>query len=751
MSFRISAAIVFLLLAQQAYAWQTSLGELGDLSKLVVAGAERVHPDQIRHSLRVNPDLLLANHPHASALEFFNLLHEKATAGYRNSGFPHARVDVAVRLQDGRPALHVRVDEGPLFKKGKIRVVDPGAVPVDQLVERLSKPAPPDSARAQFRNGPDGRSITWVDEDESPVNMDPPIWQPGEPARLSSWSEQLLGKNIKRALADLGFPFARFKIELQTDRAAHTVDLIVRIQDAGSRSIIQEVRFIGNSRDSDEALLKLFNLPDGAVWSRRLQTELQHRVWQSGRFASCELKFDDPRFRAGRGVLVAELLESSGAPPLSDPFSDVEQTLLKSREWLQHLRDRGEDIVLEVSPDKTDLRIVFSPDHGVLMIGQGKEDSLIGRFGLEISNRAVAIYDLDGERKLVATNLPFQFRLYSVIEPTTDGKVRYFFNGNWKTRSDDEPPLDFNFRVAPASCIHLANRESITWEKEDNILRCFSKKDQRELDIRIDSRSGQVLQVKSRGEGPVDGKSALRITFAQGEFNRMRRQLDQETRSHKDYFEPKRPVSSVAAFFMEIATARDLFKELATKEGFTEPEAERAFALFRSTFGRAVLTPLDEWVVKPDRPQRLGFAIPPNEQWDFEGMGQIEAGAWALATHSDYIFPYGSWPWMLLRGFSLATAGKNGQLGPTLGRIYTEEEYGPLCQFVVSSLLVKKKNASQAFAKRALERLYDDAFRRDIQPLLDPTKLSGRTLIHLVDSVRRLPPEDAALLGSTLR
>ena len=66
---------------------------------------------------------------------------QKVQAALQQAGFGEARVDARLDLDAERLCLDIH--EGPRYVRGDVRIEGPGAIPVEALHQRLTRPYPP--------------------------------------------------------------------------------------------------------------------------------------------------------------------------------------------------------------------------------------------------------------------------------------------------------------------------------------------------------------------------------------------------------------------------------------------------------------------------------------------------------------------------------------------------------------------------------------------------------------------------------
>ncbi|TVS21030.1 MAG: hypothetical protein EA424_00945, partial [Planctomycetaceae bacterium] len=101
--------------------------QFGDLSNLIVHGAEAFSPHRLRNALRCDFITIVAAHPRAPLESLPQAVQERLLAGYHQAGYADARVEV--QINRAQHCLEATIDEGPVYPCGEVRIE--GAVSID--------------------------------------------------------------------------------------------------------------------------------------------------------------------------------------------------------------------------------------------------------------------------------------------------------------------------------------------------------------------------------------------------------------------------------------------------------------------------------------------------------------------------------------------------------------------------------------------------------------------------------------------
>ena len=327
--------------------------------------AKTFSPNKIRRELSVSAEFLLAADPDGPLYGCVAATERLVRTGYRNSGFPDVQVKASADMK--ARAIVVRVKEGPRYLAGEIRVRGNKAIPLAQLIARLTQPYPPGNALPRSPREGRGQSGTcWVDRNGNNVELSDPVWSPGKPAAFpASANDWKLHGDAFNALGDLGFFRARFSVDVVVNPATKKADLVIDISKEGPRSEFASVMITGNEANSRQEILKCIGFRTGLPATRDQLAAIQERLWRSGRFIKSQVTLIRPATPADGAVLSINVSELHGAPPLGKPLTPEEAILLKCRDWLVNSDRWGGDFVCQCDAAEGSLRAVFSPGNGM--------------------------------------------------------------------------------------------------------------------------------------------------------------------------------------------------------------------------------------------------------------------------------------------------------------------------------------------------------------------------------------------------
>lgn len=369
---------------------QGPVGELGSISRLVMEGNTTITETALRRALARDVEVIRASHPLADLAGLPPVIAGRLGEGYRNSGFPAAKVAVAVAGAGDDRHLVVRVTEGPRYRMGRIRIEGANDIPADQLrallldepgdpspatvlaesvQEALAKhqallpqPDPADGDAAQSLGGLFSDSASSGEAD----------WTPGEPVQFGEPDEEPLADRIRCHLATLGRPLTRFHSALDMQHDG-TADLVIRLVWEGPAVVVDGFRVLGASANTAEEIIAATGLKPGQPLLPGVLDAARLALWDTGRFFPFAIT---PLARVGNDAeidLLIQVCEISGVPALRDPIPPHLDAAMRFIHTINHwIASTGGD----------DLLVTIHHDHGQLTVGISGRDGLVFDFQL---------------------------------------------------------------------------------------------------------------------------------------------------------------------------------------------------------------------------------------------------------------------------------------------------------------------------------------------------------------------------------
>ena len=725
------------------------VGDLGDLQRLVFEGAKVFSAESLRQGLQSTRDFFEISHPLAPLDAYLEAIEGKLRLGYHHHGFPDAQIEVRHDPRAGR--IVVKLEEGPRYLCGAVKVTRAQKMPSAAIVERLTlSQAPTQSVQSVFNfmdKAPTSSPLTEVGSKE-PAQTEA-FWVRGEPAPLSEVDLRRMKILVTDALREHGFLFARANVTVVPDKAARTAELQVEVLEEGPRGVIDRIELTGNKKNTQESLLRYLDLKPGMELSSQLVSAIEDRLWRAARFLSYKVSLGAPD-AGGRVLMQIEVVEYDEAPPLDQAFNHAEQAMLKLREWLSKLDDRREDMTINLSnapAPAPELELVLSPLSGLTLLtkdptrptGARNEYAVVLKAGL------VGLYAPVGGRKLLMTCTNYQLKVSvsASSNPTVTNGSPFNLNVgagfNTLTAGDSNAsPYRFDLELPPVVCVGLAHgRNSTNWFEGDMLIRSNAT-----VIGRFDARTGRIVEIRTTSD---EGKGMLQARFEPGAFERAVQRIEAGTANLRDASNTNAPLSSAAAFLAEEVLASRYLAAFLPTNTSSKIGASLAAALRQFRLG-GVLAPLDQLVRAPSAAGGESFWIP-EDAAQATGNGFVALFAGWMLRHNDKLFAARSWPWTILREAGLSLQGRGKYAGQTLKGIYESNETGPLGCLAVTELLNRLHDPlARKFAARGLERLSPADFRRDCQMFLTGNSVASQCCQRLVTALRDLDNEHLTAL-----
>jgi hypothetical protein len=546
---------------------------------------------------------------------------------------------------------------------------------------------------------------------------------------------------LAACLADLGFPAAKFEIEHDVD--GKSAELVIHLTSEGPGPTIRNVQIVGNSANSEQAILNCAGINTGEPYSRERAAEWQYRLWQSGRFVNCKISADPSDTDKQGLTLHIEVTELKSAPLLDKPLSAKEAAFLKCRDRLAGFPARDEDLVLTMGPTPggASATIMLSR-HGTVMLVNAVNPNADGsprlRYALLLTRDSIGSFSFEQRSKcLLSADLAAEAicQCGLVIEDNPEQSTRLSLNISLGIEGSSESPAKVMFGGAPVAFLGAADSDDKTSAIVDGKLRIDRENGDR---IEIDAVTGALrLTTKANGQTP-----ASCLDFQHGVYERMRRQIDAESATFANTFDARRPVTSAIAPLVEYDLWRSILGEAALNR--------HGIAAVKKLLANGALQPLEEAIVGL---QTEGTAIlptpiasPRTDPSDWNNIVTVMLPTYML-TGSDAIFARDSWPWSLSRAYAFAFVRPKAG-GEQMVSLVSSPKSGPLCCLSTAAMVSQMGGDAVEIAKLGRTRLTLDDFRNDYRPLLDQQGLLGRELFAIAGAVRAINADEVdALCG----
>ncbi|HND52972.1 MAG TPA: hypothetical protein PLV92_11265, partial [Pirellulaceae bacterium] len=752
-------------------------------SQIKVTGLKAIPDERLRKALASDGPLGWASLPLAPLSEFLDVLRQRAIVGLAHDGFPEARVDV--RLDRETRQVLVVVDEGPRYLAGEVRVSGGSPEVRKHLAKWLTESQPPVDALPEFADTPQGPKLTrWVNKDGAAAELVKPQWKRGKPVPFDAFARERFNTDAKRAISELRGDSPRLRLEIEPSDRPGTADLVIEILDEGRPAVVREILLNDGARDSREDVLAYLGLFEGqtVLPSDRMRWEQMLRL--SGRYRSQTIQM---RRLFGRDEVAVQIdvVEYPPASPLAKSLTRAEQTVLKCREWLMRMGERGDEHRYfcsgSIGDRHNELEVVLAPDRGFVASfkttkrgGRGAADS-VDSVSVALTNERFVVYlPTIGKRfeLPLASSAQLILSLETALVAPTDGKAAYGpdekpfnfkFGAGVKSIDEGESkaPVEMKFVLEPVFFLAQLYENQAKVEWKGDVLQIRSRSQQ----LRIDSKTGRLVDLTDLKSDSAPASDKVSV-WSTGAGNLARRLTQLDAAGSQNMFDPARPVSSPLAF---VRTAMQAWKtpvlEMVAAEAEAAETDEQRETLLKKVAGmtdvaRVIeivtriaadgqLRDVDEAVLawsKRDDDEEDYLTIPAKPD---EGVNQLmRAAAGFCLRGMDQAFERDSWPSMAGRALACMLCGENRYVGPEMQRLFWNSDIGPLGCMLVSRW-VPDQRAQLAFAQRGLDLLTVENFQRERSALLTPLERAGCMRVA-VSALRRLKADEARDLGRIL-
>jgi hypothetical protein len=712
--------------------------ELGDPKRLVFEGAQLFTEKQLRSALALDLKYQVAARPSNRSGNFLDTLEKRLREGYLRSGCPD--VDVST-LRDGqRKAVVVRIEEGPRFRMGEIRVTRHTHVDAAALTSRLTAPQQRRAWRyvrgdAPYPPSSDKEAAEDADDEDEPAKY----WKPGELVDFRTDPKTKFEEGVRLALDDLGYAAASFHVEMVRDPENEQIHAQISILSESSPTTISQIEVTGLKRDTEEALLQYLKIAPGDRLAAEVLQRISDRLADSCRYWTHEMEVvmepgDDATGRASaNAVLRLDLEEYAAVPQLGEPLSATDEVLRKTAAWVKSLvtDPKSPDLICTLAGANLGgalhaTRVGLAAD-GTIAI----EARLESVRGLALDHTFIAgpgcaeIYDWNfGEKFCCSPDWHPLVRLLLTAEHESDGKqtsrlkLGYLLPSSGKNDRSAEHPG--GVRVEPVALLRLVHLPETNVELSDGELTLRLEG----LELVIDEATGQLrsLQVATF---PLIGVSTIYLEARSGAVAEMVKRARSRADEFPNQHDVANPVVSVLCFGLEQCERQPFIAKQSSRLSF----CRAARQLIESRELREALAEMRS----DSRDNDDGHNLP---KFQIADVQNADGSDWFAKTlpygpsTADVLFPHGSMPWTLVREYcfwrlSSGQADENfdefkKQTKRELNRVLSDD-MGPISHVLLArafhSISSDSPKFGAAVAQKGLAELSDAAIAKDVELL----------------------------------
>ena len=745
------------------------VGDRGSPDRLVFEGNHAYTREEILAGLGVRTDFYLVAHPAAPLSNYLAAVQDRVRSGYQRGGFPE--VAVATSLDKNATGIVVRVNEGPRYRCGEIRVTGGPKSANEAMRSRLVEATMGIGSR-----GPETKG-KFIDRFASPQKTNPGretncwavTWSSGAPAPFDEDALDELTRRTQEAMAGLGYFNARMALKRIPDNVRGQAELQIEIEDAGPKGVIQQLEVTGNRRNTRQQVLTFLDLKPGMEITATTVEYLENRLYQSARFLRHEVSLT-PLATPGHLKLTIALRELEKTPPLDKGFPPETQGWLKFRNWLSDFENHKEDLVCDfkLGAEMANLggQAILSPA-GLALLFQppGANGDSSFTYTVVLAPHQVGLYSGARQRKLTFERKRGSLKVFALVEPNSNPAGDNLFNLNVGAGFGTEEagqPVQATIKLAPAAFTHCAASLQ-NWSLEEGILKLESSNAGAgsRWQLNLDAASGRLES--GEYESP---DYLLRFRSEAGAFARATQEIATVAAPYRNDAATDRIWSSIVSFL-----AVDLVRGLPALDSSMSPaDGDRFAGLVEKLDPGKWFIPLEDldWSVL-DQPRQTAFTVPAGKGAAGTSGPSADSGAtetfrrWLL-VNADGLCVRGSWPWTLSRETAFTLGGQADYTGAEMQRLSQSDDLGPLgCAVAQLAASQIQPQFARAFATRGASLLTLADFRKDWRLLLGDSTRVGRVFQNALRSVaalndqdlealvQGLPAEEAAFFGQCVQ
>ena len=746
----------------------TTVAALADPSRWRFVGCEAFPAEELRDALAASVDVIVASRSSGTVDHLIEVVTRELTLGYRSVGFPDASI-TAESDRDARQ-LVIIIDEGKLFRQGKVEVRGATSIDVDRLISSVKQKYAPAEAIPVFAGTPAAGEapLHWIKPGGQPETLHDAIWNPGQPASFvpSVWKtwEPLVQLFLKRQ--GYSDPVVSTSVEPAEDG---TATLVISIRDEGPRIVLGEIEVTGNERNSTEDILDHLQLKPGQPFDAMQQARLHWQLKQTARFLKHDVQLISPPFGEGPSRLKLTLVEAPRVPTLKEAFTPEQQVAIRAANWLSSQREYDWEITLcgrtidekaslfekELFGDREGtLRYILSPaDRSAMLeiLTNDREGQLIWGQVLSVSPDSGWLLAPHRKARLEWGGLQATLLLQMVVDvhpPDAEGRMSNFNFGtglNSQPAKDGQPIRDV-IAIAPLAMILEVTKETNRVELTDGrmTIRGTPGDNDEVFELILDAQTGRLITWHF-------GYDGTRVEI------RMGKQIHADATKK---WEAQRAVSQnrLNAGATITSLLQYVTEEARSIENLQSQRLPKWFRLAERLVNSGVLRPLDEIVAKSSEdaasPTRFSIPVEPNPKSPLGALAWLDPVIRGALPFYAKVFPRETPGWTIGREATLMLLQPKGvEIASPFGvRLMLEEDRAGPLHFLLAAKLFGVVSPGHRFvlANRGLQELTPESFRRDIAALLNEKGVASHSANALADLLRSLDEPDLNDLAAML-
>lgn len=747
--------------------------DLGDPKQLQFDGVSLFSAHQLQCALSFDVKYQVAARPTNQLASFLRTIEDRLREGYANSGCPDAKV--AARHNTKREAIVVRVEEGPQYRNGQIRVYGTQVIDEQILAKWLATYQSPrlwgykidENWLDPFAEQDEKKAPNYGSERDNRTDeeVDGQIfWEANQIHSFRPSDEARLSAAVRLALIELGYANCRFQLLYERHPLDGVVDLRIAIRDDVPHTTIGDINITGLKRDSRDELLKYLQVSTGDPLDGALILRINDRLADSCRYWQHRptiIVHPDyplgPKTDGTKATLRLALEEYEPAAPLSKPLEPTDEIMRKCAAWINLLATNFGDKDIVCSSESVNVggglqqsRLALAADgtlavHGLLTTTAGwraNHDLVIRRQGLDL-------YDWQSHQKLCLPNggrPTFRFRVRADHDENNAQVCSITVGYAWSNKNaQTSAELLSDIRVSPAALVRVARLPESKVEVHDGVLTLKSN----ELELRIDVDTGAVRSVQAAAFLAA-GVSTVAIERKAGIAKEMVGRANRLGGEFPNRFDQSNPIGSSLGFVVQQLGRQPIVQ---SNPSWSQLCKLGEHVLADKEFETMIENWREDFRTDSHNSEFTDFSIPQADR--FETHDWLRQVGYCVPWMADRLFPRGSWPWTFSReevfshDFLAVESEENVRPGHEFVHALKRMDYGPVGELFMSKAFefTGTETLHANLAKKALQDLSDPNFVRDTKMLCDGDHGLAVICRAIVQACGELPDDDLQAIG----
>ena len=565
-------------------------------------------------------------------------------------------------------------------------------------------------------------------------------------------------KTVAVAMAEIGYPEAVFAIEFPatSEGDKHSVDLKIHVASAGPSLTIGDINFTGLEKHTPEQMIEFLELKAGMPLSLMLREQIGSKLLKSGRFLMAEVTHEPFLFDPVEPLdLNIRVREYDLVAPLGEELTEVQQTLMKTSDWLSKWGEDGEDLHLKISasngqanevikafvpqqyhafcdptlgtgtPGTLCVDFVTSPKFGSVMTLQviDPQGNASMRRTILFTNSAQGLIAWQNKKKWLHTDKISIVCIQSVLGQW-GGKDdrRAAFKFEYGVNSNPATGLKSEFKTTAAAVIHMVNYGTPEVLMEGDL--CRITWDAGKFEFNRETGAFRNISAKTNN-------SSIEVSTGNGLVEAELARMMEETKDWVNQCQQDRQWPALAAMILEDvetvnldnSDAMVLLLDLLSNDASVK-HLSKGLALYSD---------------------RHDFRVPQENETNKRNV----AGQLSVVPLLVKCVPVGSFPHRL--GLALYEAQKTGNkalyTNLVLDLLKKQQDGAFYCEM---TRLTSKTSGYSALAKAGLERLSTEAFQRDMAPFINEPSATHELICAIVVWLQQTSDEDIEKLAALI-